>query len=305
MHKLIALAMSATVAAVPVAAQDVPYCGDEGVWLQILGSGGADLDDQRGGASYLVWIDENVRLMVDVGSAAALRFDQAGAAFADLDAIVFTKLLARQTVDFPALIEGSRTAGRTRPLPVFGPADPAGDSATALIERLMGSNGAYSHLAGFLDSPSPGGYRLSVRDVPATGTRRWAEFGTANIALTAIPLHHGGVPSLAWRVEIGEVSLVFAGGFSNQKSVIAKFAEGVDALIVHHAVLDSARGAVREYYATPSELGRIAAEANVRMMILGHRTTRTLGMESISREFIEKHYQGPLIFADELECWGM
>ena len=117
------------VAAAPFAnAQDVPYCGDEGVWLQILGSGGTDLDDQRGGASYLVWIDENVRLMVDVGSAAALRFDQAGAAFADLDAVLFTKLQARSLVDFPSLIEGSRTAFRERTLPVYGPTVPGGDS---------------------------------------------------------------------------------------------------------------------------------------------------------------------------------
>jgi len=286
-------------------AQDVPYCGDEGVWLQILGSGGVDLDDQRGGASYLVWIDENVRLMVDVGSAAALRFDQAGAAFADLDAIVFTKLQARSVIDFPSLVEGSRTAGRERPLPVFGPAVPGGDSMTALIQRLMGADGAFPRLAPFLDVPSPAGYRISVRDVTAIGTRRWAEFGTEHITLSAVPVNHGDIPALAWRVDVGDVSLVFAGSFSNQNGVMTSFAKDADALVVHHAVLNSARGASLDYYATPTELARVADLANVRMLVLGHRTTPTQGVESITRGFIEEQYQGPLIFADEMECWGM
>ena len=65
------------------------------------------------------------------------------------------------------------------------------------------------------------------------------------------------------------------------------------------------RGEARDYYALPSQLGRVAAEANVRMLVLGHRTSRTLGRESVSRAAIEEHYAGPLIFANEMECWGM
>ena len=101
-------------------AQDVPYCGDDGVWFQILGSGGAEITDQRGAASYLVWIDENARLLVDPGPGTALRFDEAGADFADLDAVVFTRLAAQTTSDLPALLEGSIGGDRDRLLPVFG-----------------------------------------------------------------------------------------------------------------------------------------------------------------------------------------
>ena len=296
----VCLALSAT-----VAAQDSLYCGDEGVWLQILGSGGGELTDQRSPASYLVWVNENVRLMVDPGSASALRFDEAGAAFADLDAIVFTQLAARATVDFPSLIDGSASAGRERLLPVFGPAVPDGDSTTAFVERMIGPNGLYPDLADYLTFRSRGGYKLSVRDVPAVGARRWAQYRTEKIALAAIPVDHGEAPALAWRVTVGDHALVFAGGFSNQKNVVADFAKDADALIVHHAVQEDVRGEARERYAVPSQLGRIAAEANVRMLVLGHRTSRTLGRESVSRAAIEEHYDGPLIFANEMECWGM
>ena len=287
------------------AAQDVPYCGDEGVWLQILGSGGVELTDQRSPPSYLVWINENARLMVNVGSAAALRFDEAGAAFADLDAVVFTQLTPRATADFASLIEGSENAGRERLLPVFGPATPEGDSATAFVERMIGANGLYPDLADYLTFRSRGGYKLSVRDVPAVGSRRWAQYRSANIALAAIPVDHGAVPALAWRVTVGEHSLVFAGSFSNRKDVVADFAKDADALIVHHAVQEDVRGEPRERFALPSQLGRIAAQANVRMLVLGHRTSRTLGREILSRAAIEEHYTGPLVFANEMECWGL
>ena len=287
------------------AAQDVSYCGDEGVWLQILGSGGADITDQRSAASYLVWNGEHARLLVDTGSGSALRFDEAGADFADLDAIVFTRLQAYNTADLPSLLEGSLRTGRTRVLPILGPADPNGESTSAFIDRLIGPGGAYPYLSRFLGVDSPGGFRISGRDVSSTGTRRWAEFGTDNIKLAAIPVHHGGLPALAWRVEIDGYSVVFAGGFSNQKGTVARFAEDADALVVHHAISESARGRIRDLYSRPSELGRIATAANVRMLILGHRTSRTLGMESVNTRAIREQYAGPLIFGDELECWGL
>ena len=304
MSKRFLLAVVALLAKVP-AAQDVPYCGDEGVWLHILGSGGSAITDQRSAASYLVWHGEHARLMVDTASGSALRFDEAGADFADLDAIVFTRLQAYNTVDLPSLLEGSPRTGRARVLPVLGPAEPNGESTSAFIGRLIGPAGAYGYLSRFLGVDSPGGFRINVRDVMSIGTRRWAEFGTDNLKLAAIPVHHGGLPALAWRVEIDDHSVVFAGGFSNRKGTVAKFAEDADALVVHHAISESARGRIRDLYSRPSELGRIATEAGVRMLILGHRTTRTLGMETINRGAIREQYTGPLIFADELECWGL
>ena len=289
----------------PTFAESVPYCGDEGVWLQILGSGGSELDDQRSAASYLVWHNENARLLVDAGAASALRFDEAGANFADLDAVVFTHLRVDSTAGFASLIAGSATAGRERLLPVFGPAAAGGDSMTGFVERLIGGNGLYPELASFLSFRARGGYKISARDVPAIGNRRWARYGTANLSLAAVPVSYGNVPALAWRVRIGGFSLVFAGSFNNRKNVVAAFAKDADALIVHHALQEDARGEVRDSHAIPSQLGRIAAAANVRMLVLGHRTTRTLGRESTSRAAIEQHYAGPLLFADELECWGL
>ena len=283
-----------------------PFCGDEGVWVQTLGSGGEELNDRRSPAGYLVWLDDRALLLVDPGPGSSLRFDEAGADFRDLDAVAFTSLLAPQTADFPGLVVGSRNADRVRPLTVLGPdGNETYPSTREFVERLIGPGGAYPHLAGYLSFRSPGGYKITARDVPSTGQRRWAAFGTKDLRLSAVPVHHGDVPSLAWRVDVGGRSIVFTGNFNNRNDIVAGFAQDADALVTHLVIPDFARGEVRERFVRPSQIGRIAQRANVRMVFLGHRTTRTLGRESGSRAAIAEHYGGPLVFANELECWGL
>lgn len=310
--RAIATAFSAVLAllcSLPAQAQrggQAPLCGDEGVWLQILGAGGPELDDGQGGPGYVVFIDGRARLLVDTAPGSSVAFDKAGARFADLEAIVLTHLHADHAGDFPAFIKGSYFAGREAMLPVLGPdgAGPYPDTET-FVERLIGENGAFAYLADFLTFRSSGGYRLSVRNVPASGRRTWSAFRADSLRLSAIPVHHGPVPALAWRVDIDDQSIVFTGDFNNQKNLMTDFAAGADALVIHHAIPEGTRGEAANLHVTPSQIGQIAAAADVRMVILGHRMNRTRGLESVSRDAIREHYDGPLVFANDLECWGL
>jgi ribonuclease BN (tRNA processing enzyme) len=301
---IIGLALLAAIGTADAA--DAPFCGDEGVWVQILGAGGPELNDGQAGPSYLVWLDNHARLLVDAAPGSSAAFDRAGARFEDLDAIAFTHLHADHSADFPAFIKGSYFTERDRPLTVLGPSGEGvfPDTAT-FVERMIGKDGAYPYLADFLTYRSSGGYKVNARNVPATGQRRWSRFGTQHIRLSAIPVHHDIVPAVAWRVEVGDRVVVFTGDFSNQKNVVPAFAKDADALVVSHAIPETARGAARELHAIPSQLGQIAAQANARMLILGHRMNRTRGRETQSREAIDKHYTGSVIFANDMECWGL
>lgn len=289
-----------------VQAEDAQFCGDTGVWIQILGAGGSELDDGQAGPSYLVWIDNRARLLIDTAPGSAANYDRAGADFNDLDAIVLTHLHAAHSADLPAFIEGSIGLGRERPLPIFGPSgsDEFPDTE-AFVSRLIGPLGAYPYLADFLTYRSTGGYKISARNVPATGRRRWARFGNEHFRLSAIPVQHGMVPAVAWRVDIGDQHIVFSGDFNNAKNVLSGFAEGADALVVSHAIPENARGEARELYALPSQIGKVANTAGVRMLVLGHRTNRTRGLETQSRDAIEAEYTDSLLFANDLECWGL
>jgi ribonuclease BN (tRNA processing enzyme) len=53
----------------------------------------------------------------------------------------------------------------------------------------------------------------------------------------------------------------------------------------------------------PSTIGRIARDANVKQLVLSHRMRRTLGRESETLEQIRRHYAGPAVFANDLDCF--
>src|SRR6056297_782871 len=60
--------------------------------LQVLGSGGPELDDGRRSSSYLLWLDDRARVLLDAGSGSSVAFGASGADFADLQAILLSHL---------------------------------------------------------------------------------------------------------------------------------------------------------------------------------------------------------------------
>ena len=132
---LFAACAAGSLIAATAQAQNAPYCGDTGVWIQILGAGGHEIDDSQAGPSYLVWIDNRARLLIDTASGSAARYDEAGADFNDLDAIALTHLHASNTIDLPAFLEGSVGLGRERPLPLFGPSGSAAVHPDRVLPR--------------------------------------------------------------------------------------------------------------------------------------------------------------------------
>ncbi len=294
--------------AFPNAAQLInqSYCGEEGIWVQILGSGDLDLHNDRGAESYLVWMDQRAILLVNAGSGTAVRFDQSNADFKDLEAIVLTQTSVNQTSDLPALLVGSRRAYREEPLTILGPTgDESHLSTTEFVSRLTSEDGPFPSLAPLMSTRSPNGYQLRTRDVMAKGYRRWAEFGTDEFILSAMPVHHGTTPALAWRIDIGDSALVFALSLSNRKGVLAKFAADADVIVFSHTLPVGTVGPPTEKFLLPGEIGAISAAADARFIVMGGRGWRTLGREPRTRDEVEKEYDGTIIFPDDLECWGL
>jgi ribonuclease BN (tRNA processing enzyme) len=55
----------------------------------------------------------------------------------------------------------------------------------------------------------------------------------------------------------------------------------------------------------PSVIGKIARTAAVKQVVLSHRMLRTLGHESESMAAIRASYAGPVVFADDLQCFAV
>jgi ribonuclease BN (tRNA processing enzyme) len=53
----------------------------------------------------------------------------------------------------------------------------------------------------------------------------------------------------------------------------------------------------------PSVIGTTAANAHVKELVLSHRMLRTLGKEDETLIEIRKRYAGPVLFANDLDCF--
>src|SRR6516164_2223977 len=278
-------------------------CGEEGVAVQVLGSGGPELEDKRASSSYLIWQDGQARVLVDAGGGSALRFGESGAKMSQLDVILFTHFHIDHSADFPSLIFSSWFEERARPLPVFGPAGNSDFPSTVDFVHAFfnGRNGIYRYLAVVLVPQAEGGYELQPHNVE--GDPSSVAFRGKHLSAYAARVIHGSVPALAWRVEIAGKSIAFSGDTNGEGAGRVHMAKDADLFIAHNAVPEGATGVERRLHMPPSVIGKIAQEAHAKRLVLSHRMLRTLGKEDQSLSEISKNFSGPVEFANDLDCF--
>jgi ribonuclease BN (tRNA processing enzyme) len=306
MHRLLIILLLLGLAT-PSAAQP---CGDTGVSLQVLGSGGPALVANRAGSGVLVWIDGQARALVDAGSGAALRFADSGARMADLDVLLLTRLHASHTADLPALVESARHEPRTRPLPIFGPPGNRYTPSTITFVRDLfdGRRGTYRHLGELISPLDKSSYKLEphdVREPPAKlGTPRAASPIIANILqnerlrIQAFNSAQGTMPATTYRIEAGgKVMVIVAAGVTADAS-LRQLAAKADLLVVPDTTPEST-GAT----AGITTIGQLAQDAGVRQLILTNRQSRPESREQELLASVQKTYKGTIQQADDLACF--
>jgi ribonuclease BN (tRNA processing enzyme) len=281
-------------------------CGSQGVAVQVLGSGGPELQDKRASSSYLVWENGQARVLIDAGGGSALRFGESGAQMSQLDALLFTHFHVDHSGDFPALIKSSWFEDRKRPLPIYGP--PGNDfmpGTTEFVADFFGEKrGAYRYLSELFVTGEEGSYKMQPHNVVA-GSTPVAVFRSVDLAASAVRVFHGAVPALAWRIETGGKVIVFSGDTNGEGEGLVRLAMSADLFIAHNAVPEGATGIERRLHMPPSVIGQIAEAGKVKRMVLSHRMLRTLGKEDQTQSEIKKRYSGPMSFANDLDCFPL
>ena len=278
-------------------------CTGHGVEVQVLGSGGPELEDRRASSSYLIWQDHIPRVLIDAGSGSALNFGLSGARVEQLDLMLFTHLHVDHSADFAGLIKSSYFESRDRPLPVYGPA--AGVDFPSMVEfvaDLFGPRGAYRYLTRFI-AGQEGGYLLQPHNVTAAARDPKMVYRSSGVTASATAVVHGQVPALAWRVDLAGRSIVFSGDTDGDNGHLERLVQNADVFVAHNAVPEGSVGVIRRLHMPPSVIGRIARAGNVKMLVLSHRMLRTLGQERTTLQAIAGEYSGPVVFADDLDCF--
>ena len=227
-------------------------CETEGVRLQVLGSGGPEINDGRASTGYLLWHQDKARVLVDTGPGSAVTFDRAGATFDDPEAILLTHLHVDHSGDLPAYVKGAYFSQRSEDLRVLGPA--ANDlmpSTSQFVETLFGSSGAYRYLSNFMDRSGP--WRLLPEDRPLDRGQMLSTQISEEITVTSVPTHHGPVAAVAWRVDVGDCRISFTGDTSLKWPEVRDLFEHSTLLVAHVAIPEDATGAAVNLHAKPSD----------------------------------------------------
>jgi ribonuclease BN (tRNA processing enzyme) len=277
-------------------------CAGNPVAIQILGSGGPRSNADRASSSYLLWIGDRARMLVDMGGGAFLRFGESRARIADLSLVAISHLHPDHVSDLPALLWLSHEQ-RREPLPIVGPSgNEQAPPFPVFLSRLFdGKEGAFPLLAPALGAERAdhgGSVRLDVLPaVDVTKPRPTTVYDRDGMTVTALGIPHGKVPTLAYRVEARGASVVFSSDQTGTNPGFVEFARGAQVLVMHLAVSSGTTNHL--LHASPAVVGRVAQQAGVGRLILSHIGLFDLGWAAAE---LKTAYAGPLTVGADLQC---
>lgn len=278
-------------------------CTGKGTSLQILGSGGPIADDNRASSSYLIWHEGRARVLVDIGGGSFLRFGEAGARIGDLELIALTHLHTDHVTDLPALLKGGYFSDRNRPLTVSGP---TGNHLMPSLEQFLeatfsSSRGAYRYLSGFLDG-SDGLFALRPMTIDTDSTSPVDFFDSDQLKVSVVGVHHGPIPTLAYRFEIAGKSIVISGDQNLSTPGFNQLAKNADILVLPMAIPEQAGRVARNLHATPSQIGSAAGRIQPQILTISHLMQRSLRALEDNLALIRHNYKGEIRLAEDLQC---
>jgi len=265
------------------------------VKIEVLGSGGPEIDG-RASTSYLLWIDNEAKLIVDMGSGSMLRFEESNATIETLEAVVLTHLHIDHSVDLPAFVKAGYFSKRSAALDVIGPyANSSFPSINKFLEGLFGKNGVYRYMQDVL-TPQSDSFEIIPVEINSNAviTRKYKSF-----TLKLINVHHGIVPALGLAILVDGKKIVISGDTDDADKHLEKLLQNADIFIAHHAISEHANSFAKSLHMQPSSIAQIAQKAHVKEILLTHRMNRTFGKEKETLKIMYKIYKGKITFADD------
>ena len=141
-----------------------------------------------------------------------------------------------------------------------------------------------------------GGVRLDVGVIDVTKAEPSIVFDRQGVTVTALGIPHGDIPTLAYRVQTRDVSVVFSSDQTGTNKRFVEFAKGANVLVMH---LNIAAGAISPSHASPAVVGRVAQDAGVGRLIVSHISQ--FNLDAAIAE-LKKFYTGPLTIGADLQC---
>ena len=269
-------------------------CTGNPVAVQVLGSGAPGFVKDRANTSYLLWVGNQARILVDAGGGAYVRFGQAQAKFSDLSMILVSHLHPDHSSDLPGVLWSGRNT-RNDTLPIAGPS--GNDAAPALndfLTRLFDPKSGSWEVLSSVVTPGPG-VKLDPRVVDVTRQEPTTVYDRDGVKVSAMGIPHGNLPTVAYRVETQGVTVVLSSDQNGTNPRFPDFAKGADILVMHLAIGVNAS----PNQALPAVVGSVAQSANPKRLVLSHIGNFDLDAAVTD---VKKNYSGPLTIGADLQC---
>lgn len=276
----------------------------------LTGTGTPIPEPGRAGPGVLVR-HEDVVLLFDAGRATALRMIEAGVELTELAAVFVTHHHSDHLMGLPDLVltrwVQDRSGTLESALPIVAPRGAATDFAHSMLDiwhadiELRHSHGKRS------ERP-----QVDVQPFDIPDGRPFPVFEMGDVTVEAIRVRHEPVlPAVGYRIHTPEATIVISGD-TRVCEEIEQAAAGVD-LLVHEVVRKSALerlgrpkawlDAIPDYHADSVELGRLAANADVRHVLLTHLLPAPQNRaeeEAYVDDLRDGGYQGPVTVGRDL-----
>ncbi len=268
--------------------------------LTLLGTGCPVVDARRYGPAQVVR-DRDTALLVDCGSGVTQRMAQGGISGRDIDAVLLTHLHSDHIIDLFQLVISSWHQGRDRPQRVFGPPGTYRyvDGLVSLWQTEMEQRIAHER------RPSALALQTEVTEI-APGEE--ARFGTMRVRAVAVdhqPVRH----AYGFVFETGSAKLAISGD-TRPCDALVEAARDADLLLhevfVHRDIKaeDGVRTAetierVASYHTLSSDVGKVAARAGARWLVLTHFVPPDCDTGALLEE-VQRDFAGPVTAGADL-----
>lgn len=263
----------------------------------LLGSGAVRNNPRRAGPGQILCLDERV-LMFDCGRAATSKLALCDVPVETVDRLFLTHLHFDHICDLPYFVFVGWNNGRKHPLQIFGP-----KGTRQFVDRIIRPPFEEDIRTRLGHGKDPFGLDPQVLEILEDG-----EFlEEAGTRVSATFVEHAGMPSLAYRVDVGDRRVVITGdGLPSPK--LTEFCRNADLLVSECSGTQEflAQYPWGSWHTTPKTLTAMASQAGVKRVVIKHLVIEDLtGDLAIARRMagqIRRGYDGKvMVGVDGLE----
>jgi len=265
----------------------------------VVGSGTPLADPERGGPATAVALGERV-LLFDAGAGVLRGLAAAGVSPSRVEHVFVTHLHSDHTVGLDEILLGAWTVGRDRPLVVHGPA-----GIDAMVDGLRAAFAQDVAIrTGGLEGADARGSTAVTRVVQPGEVHR-----EGALRVEAFAVEHGSWEhAYGYRVE-GAGRVIVISGDTAPTDAVVEACDGCDVLV--HEVYSAAGWRARPegfrayhaaFHTSGEQLGRLAARARPRLLVLTHLLFFDQPPAQLLEE-VRAHFDGEVVIAEDGEAY--